>query len=173
MTTQEDIQWIHKLVSAVIADHNLKPVLRISVFDKENLIGAAMEGYVKALKAFDETKGIPFKKYASYRIKGSVLDEVRKAMGDERIKNKKPKLIYDYDFGLFKYQEDPFIWKFKYDNEIDNFIESLPFKNTDKQILFFRLTGMNQKQIAQKCDCSQYWVSIRLRHIQGFLKCFL
>jgi RNA polymerase sigma factor for flagellar operon FliA len=45
---------------------------------KEELISSGIEGLIDALNNFDESRGIKFQTYASYRIKGSIIDELRK-----------------------------------------------------------------------------------------------
>lgn len=45
--------------------------------DVDDLIGAGMEGLVKAMDGFDPTRGIKFESYAKVRIRGAILDELR------------------------------------------------------------------------------------------------
>jgi RNA polymerase sigma factor FliA len=45
---------------------------------KEELIGPGILGLFDAIEKFDSTKGIKFKTYANMRIKGAILDELRK-----------------------------------------------------------------------------------------------
>jgi RNA polymerase sigma factor for flagellar operon FliA len=44
----------------------------------EDLVGYGMVGLMDALTKFDESKGMKFSTYASIRIKGSMIDELRK-----------------------------------------------------------------------------------------------
>jgi RNA polymerase sigma factor for flagellar operon FliA len=44
----------------------------------EDLVGYGMVGLMDALEKFDESKGMKFSSYASIRIKGSMIDELRK-----------------------------------------------------------------------------------------------
>lgn len=44
----------------------------------EDLIGYGMVGLMDALNKFDESKGMKFSTYASIRIRGSMIDEIRK-----------------------------------------------------------------------------------------------
>ena len=46
--------------------------------DYEDLVGYGMLGLMDAIKKFDETKGMKFSTYASIRIKGSMIDQIRK-----------------------------------------------------------------------------------------------
>ena len=45
---------------------------------KEELIGPGILGLFDAIEKFDSTKGIKFRTYANLRIKGAILDELRK-----------------------------------------------------------------------------------------------
>jgi RNA polymerase sigma factor for flagellar operon FliA len=45
---------------------------------KDELIGPGIIGLFDAIEKFDSTKGIQFKTYANLRIKGAILDELRK-----------------------------------------------------------------------------------------------
>jgi RNA polymerase sigma factor FliA len=45
---------------------------------REDMISAAMVGLVDAANKFDPTKGIQFKTFAEYRVRGAILDEMRK-----------------------------------------------------------------------------------------------
>ncbi|GAB2677852.1 FliA/WhiG family RNA polymerase sigma factor [Thalassiella azotivora] len=44
---------------------------------RDDLAGAGRVGLTQAAMAYDETTGVPFNRYASQRIKGAVLDELR------------------------------------------------------------------------------------------------
>ena len=49
-----------------------------SFMTKEDMISAAMVGLVDAANKFDATKGVKFKTCAEYRVRGAILDEMRK-----------------------------------------------------------------------------------------------
>lgn len=46
--------------------------------DYDDMVGYGMLGLIDALGKFDETKGMKFSTYASIRIRGSMIDEIRK-----------------------------------------------------------------------------------------------
>jgi RNA polymerase sigma factor for flagellar operon FliA len=46
--------------------------------DRENLKSAGMLGLVEAAGNFDETRGAPFRSFAQARIRGAILDELRR-----------------------------------------------------------------------------------------------
>jgi len=45
---------------------------------KEDMISAAMVGLTEAANKFDAAKGVKFKTFAEYRMRGAILDEMRK-----------------------------------------------------------------------------------------------
>ena len=44
---------------------------------REDLMSAGMAGLAQAARNFDESRGVPFHRYAATRIKGALLDELR------------------------------------------------------------------------------------------------
>ncbi len=51
--------------------------LPIDAADKEDLINVGIMGLMSALEKFDKTRNVQFETYASFRIRGAVLDELR------------------------------------------------------------------------------------------------
>lgn len=49
-----------------------------SFMTKEDMISAAMVGLIDAANKFDPNKGVKFKTFAEYRVRGAILDEMRK-----------------------------------------------------------------------------------------------
>ncbi|MFA9398597.1 MAG: FliA/WhiG family RNA polymerase sigma factor [Clostridiaceae bacterium] len=47
-------------------------------FEYEDLVSYGFIGLLDALAKFDESRGMKFSTYATYRIRGSILDEIRK-----------------------------------------------------------------------------------------------
>ena len=48
-------------------------------FDKDDLISIGVIGLMDAIKKYDHRKSVPFEAYATLRIRGEVLDELRKS----------------------------------------------------------------------------------------------
>ena len=46
--------------------------------DVDDLIQAGLEGLVQASKSFDSSKNVSFEGFAKVRVKGAMLDEVRR-----------------------------------------------------------------------------------------------
>jgi RNA polymerase sigma factor for flagellar operon FliA len=53
-----------------------------SLADRDDISSAAMIGLIAAVDRFDPRRGVPFEAYASLRIRGAVVDELRRV--DER-----------------------------------------------------------------------------------------
>ena len=51
--------------------------LPIDMADKEDLINVGIMGLMSALDKYDKTRNVQFETYASFRIRGAVLDELR------------------------------------------------------------------------------------------------
>jgi RNA polymerase sigma factor for flagellar operon FliA len=64
--------WLVKCIARSIAD-----VLPDRI-DLEDLVSAGTVGLIKAVDDFDPSKGAKLETYARYRIKGAILDELRK-----------------------------------------------------------------------------------------------
>lgn len=47
--------------------------------DKDDLFSVGVIGLMDAVKKFDPSKGVPFEAYATLRIKGNIIDEMRKS----------------------------------------------------------------------------------------------
>lgn len=52
--------------------------LKHTHYDIEDLIHIGVLGLIEAYKRFDSEKGVPFQHFAKWRIRGSILDELRK-----------------------------------------------------------------------------------------------
>lgn len=82
MYTDEETKTAHELVKNHAGlvkriAHHLKGRLPPSV-QIEDLIQAGMIGLLEASKNYDESKGASFETYSGIRIRGSMLDEIRK-----------------------------------------------------------------------------------------------
>ena len=51
--------------------------LPIDLADKEDLVNVGIMGLMSALEKFDKSRNVQFETYASFRIRGAVLDELR------------------------------------------------------------------------------------------------
>lgn len=49
-----------------------------SFMTREDMVSAAMVGLVDAANKFDPVKGVKFRTFAEYRVRGAILDEMRK-----------------------------------------------------------------------------------------------
>ncbi len=70
------------LVEKVVSQLNIKR----ADYDREDLINIGVIGLMDALKKYDRSKKVPFEGYAYIRIKGTIIDEVRKTSKVSRSK---------------------------------------------------------------------------------------
>lgn len=66
------IPLVQTIAAGVVSSIKLPPT-----FSFEDLVGFGMEGLVKAFDGFDKSHGVLFRTYASYRIRGEMLDRIR------------------------------------------------------------------------------------------------
>jgi RNA polymerase sigma factor FliA len=79
-TTQPSIDSLitsHLDLVPIIARQVMRS-LGVQMNFQEELEGYGREGLVFAAKRFDPTRGIPFRSFANYRIRGSMIDALRK-----------------------------------------------------------------------------------------------
>jgi len=55
-----------------------------SFVELDDLIGWGFLGLIEAAERFDESRGVPFRSYAHYRIKGAIYDGLRREFGVHR-----------------------------------------------------------------------------------------
>ncbi|NIA11265.1 MAG: FliA/WhiG family RNA polymerase sigma factor [Nitrospiraceae bacterium] len=85
--------------------------------NKEDLINVGIIGLIAALKKFDKTRNVSFKTYASFRIRGAILDELRSRDNISRLaRNKATKLEEAVAFLQRKFERYPT------DEEVSNFL---------------------------------------------------
>ena len=137
------LRWVRTVVLRVIKEK------RLYHLDQDSLIASGLLGYSQALTRYDASRGASVKTYAEYRIKGAVLDEARKVIGDERNKYKRPKQVYNYDFSRvsdFSHQMN----LMDSGIDIDNFFKSIPLGFREKEILKCRMGGSNLREIGAR-----------------------
>lgn len=156
----EILRWVKIVVLRTVREK------RLSHLDVDELISCGLYGYTQCLERFDPKRGVKFKTYAEYRIKGAVLDEVRKMIGDERCKNKRPRQSYDYDLSLIDdegyYNVDSVI-------DLEMKLRSLNLSEKEIEILKCRIEGNNLFEIGQTFGFSESRASQILVEIKKVL----
>ena len=85
-TIQKYLPLISKIVDQISLSH--------TQYEKEDMIHTGVLGLIDAFQRFDSQKGIPFQHYAKWRIKGTIIDEMRKNGKVSRDKMEKIKQYY-------------------------------------------------------------------------------
>lgn len=141
------VKWIKIVVIRTLREKNLTRL------DVNTLISAGMLGYSQCLKRFDPGRGVKFKTYAEYRIKGAVLDEVRKMIGDERCKTKRPRRV-DYDMTLMG-DEGSLQENMESLIDLQTFLENVDLTEREIEILKARMMGLSLGDIAKQFNFSE------------------
>lgn len=157
----EILRWVKIVVLRTIREK------RLSHLDVDELISCGLYGYAQCLKRFDPNRGVKFKTYAEYRIKGAVLDEVRKIIGDERCKTKRPRQSYDYDLSLV--DDDSQFSDIESMIDLNSKLESLNLTEKEIEILKSRIEGNSLLEIGQKFGFSESRASQILVEIKSVL----
>jgi RNA polymerase sigma factor for flagellar operon FliA len=115
------------------------------VLSKEDLVSAGVIGLMEAYHRYDPSKNVKFKTYAEFRIKGAMLDEIRKLdIIPRSVKNK----ISDFEGKLKKlYQE---LGRMPKDEEIAKAMdltleEYYKFLESIKGVTFIDIESFKQK----------------------------
>jgi len=151
MTSNEQkaiVKWIKIVVLRTLKEKNLTKL------DIESLISAGMLGYSQARNRFDPDRNVKFKTFAEYRIKGAVLDEVRKMIGDERAKNPRARKIEDYDYELIS-DENQVVEFLDSQLDVEIILSRSSLLPRDFEIIQCRIEGYSIKEISEKFHFSE------------------
>jgi RNA polymerase sigma factor for flagellar operon FliA len=74
-TTHQLISEHLALVGYVVSEISMRLPTYV---DRDDLRSAGLEGLVQASRAFSESKGVPFRHYAISRIRGAIMDDLRR-----------------------------------------------------------------------------------------------
>lgn len=165
--TPEIVRWIKIVVLRTLKEKNLTRL------DTQMLISAGMLGYSQCLKRFDPTMNVKFKTFAEYRIKGAVLDEVRKMIGDERAKTKRPMRV-DWETADFEALSDDgnTMRVMEGGVDIENFAVNIDLSARELDILRCRIEGYSIREIAHTFDFSESRASQLLARIKKVVYTF-
>ena len=79
------------LVKRIVGQINLKQ----TQYEQEDLIHIGVLGLIDSYKRYDSEKGVPFEHFAKWRIKGAIIDELRKNGKVPRSKMEKINVYYE------------------------------------------------------------------------------
>lgn len=147
--TPEIVKWIKIVVLRTLKEKHLTRL------DTSVLISAGMLGYSQALKRFDPGRNVKFKTFAEYRIKGAVLDEVRKMIGDERAKTRRPHRVDDFDFATNMTDHGDSGRMIESNIDIQRFACLIALSPRELDILRCRIEGKSIREIASEFDFSE------------------
>lgn len=82
-------EMITKYLPLVIKIVDQMNVKGDQIYDRDDLISIGVFGLIEAIKRYDSKKKVPFPYYAKWRIKGAIIDELRKNGKVSRDKIKK------------------------------------------------------------------------------------
>lgn len=140
-------KWIKIVVMRLLREKSLTRL------DVSTLISAGNLGYAQCLKRFDPNRGVKFKTFAEHRIKGAVLDEVRKMIGDERAKTPRPRKVDDFDFDLIGVDSPHRTVEDSID--FDAFVANSTLDLRELEMLKCRYEGYTIREISQRFSFSE------------------
>lgn len=76
LDTRNDDELLKYMPMVERAARNVK--VRSHEYEYEDLVSIGFIGLMDAMEKFDESKNVPFENYAYIRVKGSIIDEIRK-----------------------------------------------------------------------------------------------
>ncbi len=89
-STEEMVDQYLPLVRQIVDQMNVK---NKHEFDRDDLISIGIIGLMDAIQKFDFEKNVPFVHYAKWRIRGAIIDELRRNGRVSRDKIKKLKMV--------------------------------------------------------------------------------
>ncbi len=150
--------------------NRIRPTLPACVSEDE-LFSAGMMGLLKACRSYDSSRGAEFKTYAYHRIRGAVLDELRrmdflprsqreKARQDGRIPPSVVAIPTDEDGqeSLEARDGEPALDIADLQDCLDRLILQLPAKMAEVMVLYYR-EGMRMREIGVRMNLTESRVS--------------
>lgn len=133
--------------------------LNLSVFD-EDLFSTGLVGLVKAVNTFDASKGFKFSAYATQVVQNEIFMSFRKkrllvslSLDDPYNAGEENEILYRDMIADGKDFEEEIVTQMHF-NQVMGVLSK-----REKQVIFLRLDGKNQNQIAKICGISQAQVS--------------
>jgi RNA polymerase sigma factor (sigma-70 family) len=132
---------------------------RVPQLDKEDLVSAGMVGLIEALDRYDRERGVLFGSFAYPRIKGAILDEVRRIAahpsGSEQISLDEPVGDSDSALSLVEVTPDPAAPQPVHRAELSELFAAFGFLPArEREMLKLEATGFTVTEIATAHRCS-------------------
>lgn len=100
MVNHRDAELMQHMPLVEKAVRNVK--VRSASYQRDDLINMGFIGLMDAMEKFDASKGVPFENYAYIRIKGSIIDEIRRTSPVPRSQIDRLNLYYEMKDNLAK-----------------------------------------------------------------------
>lgn len=142
------------LVHAIVAEYLHTPM------EREDLLSAGTLGLLKGIRNYEPRKGATLKTYARWRIRGAILDELRRAAGSVRRGVPAKFLSLDHADIEDEYQESPSDAAERSDNRelLAVCLRRLP-KQSRTVVTLFYFEGRTQPDIGRRFGVSGSWIS--------------
>lgn len=192
LTPEEEKKVLQKLVTSepesrnILIEKNLRLVIYLAKkFERsvpiEELFSIGCIGLTKAANTFCVEKNIKFATYASRCIENEMLMYLRKNKKHAMVASLEAPLSIDKDGNELRIEDitpdfNSQITFEEYENKelftsLINFaLNSMSYLDTS--LILYRINGFTQKNIAERLDYSQSYVSRKITKIFNLLKCF-
>lgn len=143
--------------------------------DVEELIQWGIVGLLEARERFDPSRGTPFGAYAERRVRGAMLDSLRRDGNQARRLNKASDVVMDNTLGQSAAYADPLEGLLQHADKlaIAQAIAALPERQQLILQLFF-VEEFNNREIAQVLNVSEAYISktrrLALQHLVDLLE---
>lgn len=128
--------------------------------DVEELIQWGVVALLECRERFDPSRGRPFAAYAKKRIRGAMLDSLRREGNQSRRVARSPGLVTDNTVGEFSASDNPLNMLLE-QAEQSSVVRAVAQLTQRQQLVLqlFYVEGLNNREIAQVLEVSQSYVS--------------